>query len=170
MNVMKKLLVFLIVIAAGITGFYFFENWPRNPTALKTDLILETIQVKAYFGNENLNPGIMDCSKVFPVTRNVPKTQAVARAALEELLKGPTKAEEKEGYLTSINNGVKIQGLRIDNGIAYADFDRQLEYRVGGSCRVQAIASQIRQTILQFSTVRDVIISIDGRTADILQP
>lgn len=152
-------MIISIIIAATISGFYFFENWPKNP-----------VLVKAFFSNTKFDPGLMDCSKVYPITRDVPKTQAVARAALEELLKGPTEEEKSQGYLTSINKGAKIQSLRIDNGIAYADFDKQLEFQVGGSCRVQAIASQIRQTLLQFPTVREVIISIDGRTADILQP
>ena len=54
--------------------------------------------------------------------------------------------------------------------MAYVDFDEQLEFQVGGSCRVSAIRAQIIQTIKQFSTVKDVIISINGRTEDILQP
>jgi len=45
-----------------------------------------------------------------------------------------------------------------------------LEEAVGGSCRVTAIRSQIEQTLKQFSTVQSVIISIDNRTEDILQP
>jgi hypothetical protein len=35
---------------------------------------------------------------------------------------------------------------------------------------VAAISAQIRETLKQFSTVKGVIISIDGRTEDILQP
>jgi len=35
---------------------------------------------------------------------------------------------------------------------------------------VAAIRAQIRETLKQFPTVDEVIISIDGRTEDILQP
>ena len=54
--------------------------------------------------------------------------------------------------------------------MAKIDFDSNLEKNVGGSCRVAAIRNQITQTLLQFKTVQSVIISIDGRTEDILQP
>ena len=125
--------------------------------------------VKAFFNNNELDPEI-SCSKVFPVERIIPKTQAVGRAALEELLKGPTSPEKEKSFLTSINPGVKIQSLVIENGVAKADFDEQLEFQVGGSCRVSAIRAQITETLKQFPTVKTVVISINGRTEDILQP
>ncbi len=130
----------------------------------------ETMTVKVFFGNSVLDPEVLDCKKNFAVERTVPKTVAVGRAALEQLLAGPTAAEKAEGYFTSINSGVVIQSLTIENGVARVDFNEQLEYQVGGSCRVAAIASQIRETLKQFPTVQDVVISIDGRTEDILQP
>jgi len=129
----------------------------------------EAIEVKVYFNNDKMDPAY-SCNKVFAVTRTIPKTPAVARAALEELLKGPTDEEKTQGFLTSINSGVKIQSLTIENSTAKIDFDERLEYQVGGSCRVSAIRAQITQTLKQFSTVQNVIISINGRTEDILQP
>lgn len=129
----------------------------------------ETIKVKAYFNNSQMDPEY-SCNKVFPVERDVPKTDAVARAALIELLNGLTESEKNAGFFTSINQGVKIQSLKIENGTAYVDFDEQLEYQVGGSCRVSAISAQIMQTLKQFSTVKNVVISVNGRTEDILQP
>lgn len=130
----------------------------------------ETMTVKVFFSNSIFDPEVLDCQKNFAVERTIPKTLAVARAALEQLLAGPTDAEKAEGYFTSINPGVKIQSLVVANGVANVDFDEQLEFQVGGSCRVTAIASQIRETLKQFSTVKDVVISISGRTEDILQP
>ena len=129
----------------------------------------ETILVQVYFVNTKLDPNFMG-EKVFPVQRSILKTQAVARAALEELLKGPTQQEQGAGYSTSINSGVKIQKLSIVDGTARVDFNSQLEFQVGGSARVGTIRAQITQTLKQFSAVKDVIISINGRTEDILQP
>lgn len=129
----------------------------------------ETIEVNVYFNSGKMDPEY-SCNKVFAVKRKIPKTQAVGKAALEELLRGPTDEEKSQGFLTSINSGVKIQNLTIENGVARVDFDEQLEYQVGGSCRVSAIRAQITQTLLQFSAVQNVIISINGRTEDILQP
>ncbi|MBI2610099.1 GerMN domain-containing protein [Candidatus Giovannonibacteria bacterium] len=130
----------------------------------------EKVKVKVFFGNNKEDPQVNDCNKVFAVEREIPKTTAVGRAALEQLLRGPTLSEKEAGYFSSINDGVLIQWLLIENGVAKVDFDEQMEYQVGGSCRVAAIRSQITETLKQFPTVKSVSISINGRTEDILQP
>jgi len=111
-----------------------------------------------------------DCSEVFSVKREVPKTEGVARAALTELLKGPTSEEEQAGFITSINKGVKIQKIVIKEGVAEVDFSKELNESVAGSCLVTAIRSQIEKTLLQFPTVQTVIISVNGNKETILQP
>ncbi|MCR4324434.1 MAG: GerMN domain-containing protein [Candidatus Curtissbacteria bacterium] len=125
--------------------------------------------IRIYFGS-NQQPGGLQCANVFPVLRSTGKTQTPARIAVEELLKGPTESEKLHGYFTSINTDVKIQKLTITDGVAQVDFDKKLEEQVGGSCRVAAIRAQITETLKQFPTVKNVIISIDGKTEDILQP
>ncbi len=65
---------------------------------------------------------------------------------------------------------MRSNGGSIKDGAAYVDFDKTLDQNVAGSCRVIAIRAEITQTLKQFPNVNDVIISIDGRTEDILQP
>ncbi len=169
---MRKIILAVIILAVVGAGVYYFTKKPANHIGDEIKLTApaeETMRVKIYFNNNQWDPEA-SCNKVFPVEREIPKTEAVARAALEELLKGPTEKEEAEKYITSINPGVKIQSLTIENGTLKVDFDSQLEFQVGGSCRVSAIRSQIIETLKQFPTVKDVIISIDGRIEDILQP
>jgi len=162
---------------ATTSGTLLFHN--DNPSGLPENdkefnvsvqlVPIQTLNVNAYFNNNNLDPQI-SCNKVFPVQRQIAKTQTVAMAAVSELLKGPSDAEKSQGYYTNINPGVKIQKMTIENGVAKADFDETLETAVGGSCRVSAIRVQITETLKQFPTVQSVIISINGRTEDILQP
>lgn len=129
----------------------------------------EKITVNVYFQSSKLDPEIT-CEKVFPVKREIPKTQAVARAALEELIKGPTDKEKQDGYSTTVDYETKIQSLVVDDkGIASVDFNESFEPN-GGSCYVSVLRHQVTETLKQFSTTKDVIISIDGRTEDILQP
>ena len=129
----------------------------------------KTTTVKVYFANKKAEPG-KECQADFAIDRLVPKTQAVGRASLDELLKGPSVEEMEKGYLTGINEGVKVEKLSIENGVARADFNLRLEEAVGGSCRVSLIRSQIINTLKQFPTVKEVVISIEGATEDILQP
>lgn len=149
------------------SGMPDYEREFRLP--VKFDPSFETVKLQAYFSNENLDPEIT-CEKVFAVTRVLPKTQAVAKAALEELLKGPTDADRIAGYSTSINSGVKINSLVISDGVAKVDFNEALESGVAGSCRVGMIRLQIVNTLKQFATVSSVVISVNGNSEDILQP
>lgn len=164
--------------ADSVTKLVFRNENPSGEPSRDKEFVMETKLVRtqgetavvnAYLNNNKMDPEIL-CNKVFPAQRNIIKTQAVARAALQELLLGPTNSELDAGFFTSINKGVKIQSLTIENGVAKVDFDEQLEFQVGGSCRVSAIRAQITQTLKQFSTVNSVVISINGRTEDILQP
>jgi spore germination protein GerM len=133
--------------------------------------VSETTVVKVFFNNPKIDPNWeFECSNVFAVERTIPKTDAVALAAITELLKGPTAAEIEKGYMTNINSGVKVQKLTIVNSVAKIDFNEQLQFQVGGSCKISAIYAQIKQTLKQFPSVKDVIISINGQTEDILQP
>lgn len=145
---------------------------PENDKSIEIPIIIsptDSMEINVFFNNSDLDPEF-SCNKVFPVKRVVPKTSAIARVAIEELLKGPTQNETNDKFFTSINSNVKIQKLTIENGVAKIDFDEQIEFQVGGSCRVSAIRSQITETLKQFSSVKQVIISVNGRTEDILQP
>jgi spore germination protein GerM len=160
---MKKIILYIVV--AAVTCFIGVATWSilqphETPPAQST---------KVFFGNSVLDPEA-SCVKVFPVARSIMKTETVGKASLEEMLKGPTPEEKMQGYFTSIGEGVTVQKLAIKNDTAYADFNDALERSAGGSCRVSAIRSQIAETLKQFPTVKNVVISINGKTEDILQP
>ena len=151
------------VVTEGITDGIFLETENRmlQEEAAKTEE--EFLEIEVYFGKTGEE-------EVFSLKRIIPKTEGVARAAIEELLAGPTSTEKEEGYFSSINPGVSVQEITIKDGVAKIDFSSKLEEKVAGSARVGAIRLQIEKTLKQFETVEEVIISIDGRTEDILQP
>ncbi|MEW6610578.1 MAG: GerMN domain-containing protein [Patescibacteria group bacterium] len=159
----------LVLVKDNPSGLPEHDDEFRMPVQIATSFDTTTMQV--YFGNTNKNPGTLDCSLVFGVDRVVPKVPQIAREALAALLKGPTQEEKEEGYFTSINDGVVVEKMAVDaQGVARAEFSPRLEEAVGGSCRVAAIHAQIEKTLKQFPTIKEVVISIDGRTEDILQP
>lgn len=130
-------------------------------------VVAENMVVKVYFAPKNSEQ--LECNDVVAVERTVPKTTKVGTVALEELLKGPTAEEKVKGYFTSIPVGSKLNSLEIVNGEARADFNDVTESG-GGSCSMGVRGAQIRQTLLQFPTVKTVVLSINGRTQDIFQP
>lgn len=128
----------------------------------------DTMTVKAFFPNRTMQGD--ECTAVYPVERTIPVSQGVARAALTELLKGVTAEESSRGYHTVLPEGVELRSLTINNGTAVADFSSTLNANTAGSCLVAAIRSQIETTLKQFDTVRNVIVSVEGRTDAILEP
>ncbi len=157
---------YLIFAKDNPSGLPEYDKEIKFPVTLKPTGMMN---IKVYFNNNKLDPEI-SCSKVFPAEREILKIEAVGSSAIQELLKGPTQSEQTDGFFTNINQGVKMKSLAIKDGIAYVDFDEQLESGVGGSCRVSAIRAQITETLKQFPTIDEVVISINGRTEDILQP
>lgn len=142
------------------------ENLVSIPLEIATK---ETMDVNVYLINNKLDPEVT-CTKVFPIKRQILKTKEVAYVSLYQLIQGPNMGELGEGYDTSIPGQTRINSIKITNGTAYADFSEDLEYGVAGSCKVTAIRSQIESTLKQFPSIKNVVISIDGRTKDILQP
>ena len=104
-----------------------------------------------------------------PITRSIPYTLAVGEASLEALIKGLTGEDIAQGFQTSIDPNTTINSLSIVNGVASVDFSKELNNKNVGLCAGQFIESQITETLMQFPTVRKVIITVEGK-GDIVQP
>ncbi|MFH1965431.1 MAG: GerMN domain-containing protein [Acidobacteriota bacterium] len=127
-------------------------------------------EYKLFFGNEDFNSRIADCDDLFPVYRNRKGVEDIINNSLTELLKGPSQTEQEQGYYTSLNSGVRVLEVRIEAGTVFADFSRELEEDVAGSCQTLAIRAQINETLLQFGGVDKVVILIEGNPGSVLQP
>ncbi|MHB8107781.1 MAG: GerMN domain-containing protein [Candidatus Cryosericum sp.] len=105
------------------------------------------------------------------VTRTVSAEVSMAKAVLDELLKGPTAAERQQGLSTLINDGVIVRSVTTDAmGVIHADFSERLQEGVGGSMRVLGIRRQIETTLLKIPGATSIILSVEGQTDGILQP
>ncbi|MFH1151182.1 MAG: GerMN domain-containing protein [Actinomycetota bacterium] len=95
-----------------------------------------------------------------------------AKSALEELLKGPTAGELAQGLHTEIPSGTRLNSFEVTGGIATADLSSEVRNYGGGSARVQAIMSQIQDTIMaNDDSVKTVAITVDGvPSEEALQP
>ena len=126
---------------------------------------VETIKINLYFFEV-----INGQERIVEVEREISVTTDIAEKSIEELLKGPLSHEKKEGFLTLINEDTVLQSIEIKNGVAFVDFNEKLEEGVASSAWVTAIRSQIEKTLAQFEAIDSVIISINGRIEDVLQP
>jgi spore germination protein GerM len=120
-----------------------------------------------------------------PETRHIVRTERVGTAALRELLWGPPPLSQI-GYETALptpeqvlrfpgrqsdwGSRVTLLGLTIEDGVATANFSKEMRAYGGGSLRVKLIRDQISQTLRQFPSVREVRIAIEGETEGVLEP
>jgi spore germination protein GerM len=126
-----------------------------------------TTAVKVYFANEKLTPEGKECEgRVYPVMRKVPKTAAVARAALEQLLTGPTAREKAKGYWSLFSDETKsmLLSVNIKNRTAYVNF-KDMRERLGNataSCGSTDFLAQLEKTVLQFPGIKRVFFAVEG--------
>jgi len=130
----------------------------------------ETMTVKVYFTDSNDNPNMEDCGKVAAVNRIVPKVKGVARAALNELFKGPTKKENEAGLYSWFTKDSKhiLKSINIKNGNAYVNFDKWVLENLGNattSCGSASFFSEIETTLKQFPTVKKVFFAVEKNPA-----
>jgi hypothetical protein len=99
--------------------------------------------------------------KVAPVRRELEATPAVARAALSELLEGPTPDEAGDGLVTAIPEGTSLRDISIADGIATVDLEGTFDDG-GGSSSMLGRVAQVVATLTRFPTVERVAFRLDG--------
>jgi len=130
-----------------------------SPTAAPSG----TSIVRAYFilagppGSEGLVPYLFE----------VPKTQAVATAAMNALLSNsPTNRDGFQKISSAIPAGTKLLGLTIANGVATVDLSGEFAAG-GGSASSQFRLAQVVYTLTQFPSVDKVLFKVDGTTVTV---
>ncbi len=149
------------VISAVTDGVYD----EIHEVMIDEELVEETVTISLYFLQV-----VGDQEELVEVLREIPSTEAIARATIEELLKGPSFEEEAQGISSAIPENTELNSIDIQNGLASVDFNEKLQEGVAGSAWVMAIRNQIEETLMQFETVDEVLILIEGESEEILQP
>lgn len=93
--------------------------------------------------------------------RTVPATAAVGRAAMEQLLAGPSHLDVRAGMATAIPSGTTLLDLDIAGGTATVDLSEDFASG-GGSTSMRMRVAQVVFTLTQFPTVSDVEFRMNG--------
>jgi germination protein M len=133
-----------------------------------------SIRLKAYF---LLFGNVDGPTPLVPVSREVDETVAVARAAMEQLLAGPTQDEGahdlRVGTIgTQIPEGTTLLGVDIEDGVATVDLSGEFatgdidgDQRESWAIRL----AQVTYTLTQFPTVASVRFQVDGKPAPTIE-
>lgn len=99
-----------------------------------------------------------------PITRLVPKTKAVARATVEELIRGP---EKESGLNPVIPAGTRCLDVKLDKGTLTVDFSRELrDNHSGGSTGEALTIGAIVHSLASLRGVDRVQILIEGKAGE----
>jgi spore germination protein GerM len=127
----------------------------------------QTMTIKLYFPNSKYDE--VECGvKVHPVTRTIPKTAAVARAALEQLFAGPTGEEKAKGFYSDFSERTKsfLISVNVKNGAAYVNLkDLTSKSSIGNfttSCGGSNFFGQVENTLKQFPSIKTVLFAMEG--------
>jgi hypothetical protein len=142
----------LLVLAALAAGVVLAGCGGDDESAGTTDTVTttepgETTDLRVYW----LRDG-----KVWPTAREVEESEAVAEAALEELLSGPTSQEDSDLQVTTaIPEGTTVGSVAIDDGVASVELSAELP---------EEPLAQVVYTVTQFPTVESVEIGGESYT------
>ena len=144
--------VLCALLAAGCDGGSTAETATGSTTTTATETRPVMSSVAVY---------LLRDGKVSPVRRTIESTPAVARAALTELLKGPTAGERADGLATAIPSGTALRDISLSDGVATVDVDGTFDDG-GGSASMLGRVAQIVATLTRFPTIERVAFRIDG--------
>ncbi|MDA8212752.1 MAG: GerMN domain-containing protein [Clostridia bacterium] len=120
----------------------------------------EKIKVVLYFGSK-------DGQYLVKEVREIPKVEGIARATLEELLKGPGP---ESNLVQTVPNGTKLLDINIKpDGLAIVSFSGELKAKHwGGSAGEGNTVYSIVNTLTQFPSVQRVQILIEDQAVETL--
>ncbi|HLM54483.1 MAG TPA: GerMN domain-containing protein [Pyrinomonadaceae bacterium] len=119
-------------------------------------------EVKVYFPKDgessdmNRNP-----LNLQPVGRKV-RAASPVRPTIEALLKGPTEAEERQGFHALDAQNMYITRLTVRGGTAHASFSRRGGPQWAGDLAPETFRQSVTRTLRQFPGVRRTIVCVDG--------
>lgn len=112
-----------------------------------------SVELTLYFPNED-STGIIKEKRIVYI-----KTLRIAKVAIEELMKGPTKI----GLYSPIPSGTKLLNLWIEDNVCYVDFSKALINNYSGGAAMELITiKSIVDTLTEFPTILKVQILIEG--------
>jgi spore germination protein GerM len=124
-----------------------------------TTLTNETKLITLYFTDPVEN-------KLVAEEREIPKVTGIARATMEELIKGPMGADLE----TTLPANTRLLDINVrEDGLAIVDFSGDLIRDLPTTATAEQLAVySIVNTLTQFPTIQEVEMRVDGRKVDTL--
>jgi len=167
------LLVFVVSLTAGCALIDRLQAWKNGGEKLPAAEDLEGLE-----GTDTINEGIIGETKEIALyfsdesgqylvceMRDIPKVEGIARAAMQELIAGPSV---ESGLLPTIPVGTELLDINVrPDGVCIVDFSGELVVNhPGGSMNEEMTVYSVVNTLTQFPTIKEVQILVDGQKVE----
>ena len=102
------------------------------------------------------------------IMRTITYEEGLLAATLDSLLTGPSQEDLMKGYFTLIPEGTLINRVTLKEGIAHIDVNDAFRYNHLGFEGYQAQLKQLVYSATEFSSVKGVLLTINGVSEDFL--
>ena len=136
---------------------------PTSVVFTPTTATEQTVQIVLIELEDNGQSGtLVGCGdSAIPINVTIPRTQGVLRAALEKLFSAKQQFYGESGYYNALyQSNLQVDRVSIEQGKATIHLTGNV--MLGGTCDAPRVEAQIEQTALQFSTVNDVEVFVNG--------
>lgn len=140
------------------------DNNAEQEAEVSVEEIAQTIKARLYFIKVNDEGSIA----IKSVLRDVADTKAPMSTAIKALLEGPGPADINNDLHSLIPEGVKLLGARVENDIAFLDFNEVFRFNTLGLEGYRAQTEQVVYTATEFPTVQKIQFLIEGQRVDYL--
>ena len=124
------------------------ENEDKETEEIEEDKTNETISIPVYYIKDNGTD-----TYIVREVHEIPKTESLAKASLEELISGEIQTE---GASRQLPSNTEILGINISDGKCIVDFSEEvLDMNVGASGEAMAIQA-IVNTLTEYSSIDQV--------------
>lgn len=114
------------------------------------------VSITLYFSDEQ-------AEHLVPEVREVEDTAAIAKVAVEELIKGP----KANGLHATIPSETKVLNVDIIKNVAYVNFSKELiEKHWGGSTGELMTITSLVDTLTEFKNIQKVQILVEGKVVE----
>lgn len=149
----RKIIIILILLNLSLITAFAQKSKSSKKSREVTIYLLRELE-----GNEEYNPE--NPLWIFPVKRKVNADSPLA-SSLKALVKGATKAEERQKYFSS-TFGIRFLSVSLREGKAIARFTMPKTASFGGDNSEFIFKEAVRKTAMQFKEVKEVVVCLDG--------
>ena len=172
------LIIALLIVALWVLAFYANRNapspaeglppeepLPQNGTSTPSETpAVSTVNV-ALLQTEFTGEPERGCDRVVMVARSIPTTTAPLSAALRELYSiEETNVNNNYNFIANTNETLSFDRAEVRNGTAHIYLEGRLS-GLAGVCDNPRAQIQIEETALQFPTVQNVQLYLNGSPA-----